>query len=287
MSSNLSVDNTVSAKVSRSKQITIQMAPHLAESQHVIIGDMIASKVPFKAKQIANVAGCSRRTIYRRSKRLPKASPNTVGRPRSITPPILDALCEHLRENPKLYLEEMVAFLWNKFKVLVTIYSVARALDTIKWTKKKIRRVAAGRNADLRDFYTHKTVGFLSDQYIFVDESGCDKRSGKRRTGLSPLGVTPVQVSRFKREKRYQILPAYTQDGIILVRVFQGSTDATVFEEFFAELKAFIKRNWRNYEEYPNQGFDSFLRWCIDVVGGNERSARGHFRHAGLTIEEQ
>ena len=39
------------------------MALHLAESQHVIIGDMIASEVPFKAKQIANVAGCSRRTI--------------------------------------------------------------------------------------------------------------------------------------------------------------------------------------------------------------------------------
>jgi len=46
--------------------------------------------------------------------------------------------------------------------------------------------------------------------------------------------VTPVQVPRFKREKRYQILPAYTQDGIILVRVFQGSTDATVFEIYGA-----------------------------------------------------
>ena len=76
---------------------------------------------------------------------------------------MLDALCEHLWENPGLYLEEMVAFLWDKFKVLVTIYSVARELHSIKWTKKKIRRVAAGRNADLRDFYTHNTAGFPSD----------------------------------------------------------------------------------------------------------------------------
>ena len=120
--------------------------------------------------------------------------------------------------------------------MLVTIYSVARALNSIKWTKKKIRRIAAGRDADLRDFYTHKTAGLHSDQYIFVDESGCDERSGQRRTGWSPLGVTLVQVSRFRREKRYQILPAYTQDGIILVRVFQGSTDATVFEEFIEQL---------------------------------------------------
>jgi transposase len=257
---------------------------------------------------------------------------------------MLDALCEHLRVNPELYLEEMVTFLWNKFKVLVTTYSIARALKNLKWTKKKIRRIAAGRNADLRDFYTHKTARIHSDQFVFIDESGCDERSGQRRTGWSPLGVTPVQVSRFRREKRYQILPAYTQDGIILVRVFQGSTDGAVFEEFieqllpscnpwpgrrsvlvmdnasihhtarikqmcrnagvklvylppyspdfnpieefFAELKAFIKRNWQNYEEYPYQGFDSFLRWCIDVVGGNKRSAKGHFRHAGITIDE-
>jgi transposase len=157
---------------------------------------MITSKVPFKAQQIANVAGCSQRTIYsRRSKRLPKASPNPVGRPRSITPLMLDALCEHLRVNPELYLEEMVTFLWNKFKVLVTTYSIARALKNLKWTKKKIRRIAAGRNADLRDFYTHKTARIHSDQFVFIDESGCDERSGQRRTGWSPLGVTPVQVS--------------------------------------------------------------------------------------------
>jgi transposase len=149
---------------------------------------------------------------------------------------------------------------------------------------------------------------------------------------------------RFHRGQRYQILPAYAQDGIVLSRVFQGSTDASVFEEFieqllqhcgkwpepksvlimdnasfhhtdrihqictdagvkliylppyspdlnpieefFAELKAFIRRSWRFYEENPEQGFDTFLEWCVDVVGAREESAKGHFRHAGVTIEE-
>jgi hypothetical protein len=77
----------------------------------------------------------------------------------------------------------MVAILWKKFKVVVTIYSIARALNSIKWTKKKIRNIVAARNADLRDFYRHNTAGIHSNQYIFVDESGCDERSGQRRTG--------------------------------------------------------------------------------------------------------
>jgi hypothetical protein len=64
----------------------------------------------------------------------------------------------------------------------------------------------------------------------------CDKRIGFRRTGWAPLGVTPTQVAQFQREQRYQILPVYTQDGIILARVFQGSIDSTVFEDFIEQL---------------------------------------------------
>jgi DDE superfamily endonuclease len=78
--------------------------------------------------------------------------------------------------------------------------------------------------------------GFRSYHYVFADESGCDKRSGFRRMGWSPLGVTPMQIARFQREQRYQILPAHTQDGVILACVFQESTDSTVFENFIEQL---------------------------------------------------
>ena len=309
---------------------------------------MILSK-SLTAAQMAEVTGCSARSIRAIRSNLryfgtTRAPSNGVGRRRSITPPMLDALCEHLLEKPELYQDEMAVFLWDEFEVLVTTFSIGRALASIGWTKKAARRVAKGRNADLRDFYLHNLSAFCSYHLVYVDESGCDKRIGFRRTGWSPLGVTPTQVTQFQREQRHQILPAYAQDGVILARVFQGSTDSTVFEdfieqllplcgkwpepksvlvmdnasfhhterieqmcydagvklmylppyspdlnpieEFFAELKAFVKRNWQNYENNPEQGFGAFLEWCVDVVGGKEHSAKGHFRHAGLTIEE-
>jgi transposase len=151
-------------------------------------------------------------------------------------------------------------------------------------------------------------------------------------------------VTKFHRDQRYQILPAYAQDGVVMSRVFKGSTDASFFEyfieellrhcgkwpepksvivmdnasfhhsgrieqmcskagvkvvylppyspdlnpieELFAELKAFIRRHWQWYEDNPEQGFDNFLEWCIETVGGREQSAEGHFRNAGLTVEE-
>lgn len=309
---------------------------------------MIHSK-SLTADKMAAVAGCSRRSICAISRNLrcfgsTKAPSNGGGRPRSVTPQMLDTLCEYLQENPGLYLYEMVKFLQTEFEVSVTVSSVRRALDSIGWTKKQIRRVAKGRNADLRDTYLYNISDFSPEHFVFLDESGCDRRVGLRRTGWSPLGVTPTQVAQFQREQRYQILPAYAVDGVMLSRVFQGSTDSAVFEdfleqllplcgkwpepksvlvmdnasfhhteritqmcyeagvklvylppyspdlnpieEFFAELKAFIKRNWHIYEGSPEQGFGTFLEWCVDVVGGREQSAEGHFRHSGLTVKE-
>jgi len=57
-------------------------------------------------------------------------------------------------------------------------------------------------------------------------------------------------------------------------------------KEFFAELKSFIKINWKTYEESVDGDFGEFLDWCVNVVGGKSSSAKGHFRHAGVTIEE-
>jgi transposase len=69
-----------------------------------------------------------------------------------------------------------------------------------------------------------------------VDESGCDGRARHQRWGWSPKGSFPVQATKFGRGTRWHILPAYAQDGIILRRVYQGSTDSDLFEGFTAQL---------------------------------------------------
>ena len=74
--------------------------------------------------------------------------------------------------------------------------------------------------------------------------------------------------------------------GVKLMYLPPYSPDLNPIEEFFAELKAFIKKNWRAFKDTPEQGFGSFLEWCIDVVGGKLDSTRGHFRHVGIMVEE-
>lgn len=74
--------------------------------------------------------------------------------------------------------------------------------------------------------------------------------------------------------------------GVKLMYLPPYSPDLNPIEEFFAELKAFIKRSWSIYEEDAAQGFNVFLEWCVEQVGNKEQSARGHFRHSGWTIDE-
>jgi transposase len=298
---------------------------------------------------MAEAANCHRSTITRHVANMRlfgsvRAPSNKGGRPRSLTPVMIKALCDHLLEKPHLYLDEMAVFLWDEFQAEVPISSISRALKREGWSKKAAKQKAKERNPDLRDGYFHFLSDFCSYHLVYVDESGCDKRIGFRRTGWSPLGVAPSQVAKFHRDQRYQILPAYAQDGIILSRIFQGSTDASMFEDFveellhhcgkwpepksvlvmdnasfhhsekieqmcsqagvklvylppyspdlnpieelFAELKAFIRRDWQSYEDNPEQGSDTFLEWCVDTVGRREENAEGHFRNSGLTIEK-
>ena len=111
------------------------MARNLEPWKREFICHMIHSKL-LTTSQMAKAAGCSERSIthIRRNLRLfDSASPPPVraGRPKSITLPMLDALCDHLTEKPGLYVEEMVVFLQDEFDILTSTTSIKRAFSHV------------------------------------------------------------------------------------------------------------------------------------------------------------
>jgi transposase len=204
--------------------------------------------------------------------------------------------------------------------------------------------VVAAQNPQLQAFYQYRISRFRPDQLVFVDESGSDRRIGFRKTAWSPLGITPVQRQALARGERYQILPAYTSEGILAVSIYKGATDIATFEsflndvllpkcgqypaknsvivmdnasfhhsesirqlcagagvilvyllpyspdynpieEFFSELKAFIKKSWRLYldtTDRSHEAFRRFLSFCVSEVDQRRRSAQSYFQNAGI-----
>jgi transposase len=327
------------------------MAPQLDFAQRDLVKSML--KKQFDSKLIASEACCSMRavqrirleeeqlTMHNKSKKKARR-----GRRSCITPSMQKALLDKLTDNSGtgMYQYEMVQFLYRKFGKNVSERSIGRALRSRGWTRTLIHRIAQQRDADLRDYYLHRISQYKSYQLVFIDESGCDRKAGYRRWGWSPKGTSPVQVTKFDRGKRWHILPAYAQDGILLRRVYQGSTDTEFFEDFiehllhycgrypepksvlvmdnaswhhsdrirqmcreagvvveflspyspdfnpieeyFGNLKRFIQKTWHENEDFIRRAFWLYLEWCVDVVGDEEKNAEGHFRHAGIFVEQ-
>lgn len=212
---------------------------------------------------------------------------------------------------------------------------------------RQAKKVAAARNPELRSFYQYRISKFRTDQLVFVDESGADRRIGFRKTAWSPVGTVPVQRQALSRGERYQILPAYTLDGILTASIYKGATNLSTFEfflehkllpkcgrfpaknsvivmdnasfhhsekvrqlcrdagvlliylppyspdynpieEFFSELKAYIKRYWSMYVDMTDKSHESFrkyLAFCVTQVGNRRGSAMGHFRNCGYPVD--
>ena len=77
---------------------------------------------------------------------------------------------------------ETAVFLCDEFRTMITASRIRRALAAKGWSKKAARQHAKERNADLRELYLHNLSDFRSSHLVYVDESGCDKRTGFRRT---------------------------------------------------------------------------------------------------------
>lgn len=172
------------------------MAPNLAKSTLVFIYDMVTSN-ELTTSQMVKAVGCSKRAIIRIWSNLRlfgsvKAPPMKPRQLQSITLIMLEALCDYLLDKPDLYLHKMELFFLDEFEVSVLKSTISDALHRKGWSQKTARQKAKERNSDLRDDYCHLISEFSSYYLVYVDESGCDKQIGTRRTGWSLLGITPV-----------------------------------------------------------------------------------------------
>jgi len=76
--------------------------------------------------------------------------------------------------------------------------------------------------------------------------------------------------------------------GVKLIYLLLYSPDYNPIEEFFSELKAFIRRCWKLYldcSDRSHKAFKKYLEFCVREVGLRNTSARGHFRHAGIEVD--
>lgn len=143
------------------------MAPRLALSKIEFISDMLKSN-ELTISQIANAAGCSKRSVYSIRSNLElfgsaKAPRIRAGRPRILTPLMLEALCDHLLIKPTLYLGELADILLDEFGIDVPDYNISRALASLSLQLDgRKRQLSKGLKNEIRICEINMSMRFLS-----------------------------------------------------------------------------------------------------------------------------
>lgn len=217
------------------------MAPYLSVEQKALIAEAItASQTPPNLPYIAELFQTTVKTVRKIRDEIQIKGvlgdnwrPRRPGRPRRITPEIEEAIDYFIHyAAPTIYQDELATFIYDCFDIRVSQSIISEALKRINITRKKLQVEAAQRNQVIRLDYQRKMSLVKASQYVFVDESGSDERTGDRAHGYSKRGV-PARIARWlRRRTRISVLPAYTVKGYIDFITFEGTCDADIFEGF-------------------------------------------------------
>jgi transposase len=219
------------------------MAPRLSAETIAFIETALTESTPkpdFEAIALAfGTTAKSVRYIYARMGHK-ELYPNSnwkskPGRTSKITPEVENAIQYIVQAMPFIYLDEISDFIQDCFDIQLHKGTVSKLLKRFEVTRKRLTVQAAQRELLLRQDYQFKIRGFTADQFVFVDESGSDVRTGDRRYGYAESGVQAVVKRWLQSRKRVSVLPAYTVEGYITSITFEGTCTGDMFEAFIID----------------------------------------------------
>ena len=154
------------------------------------------------------------------------------GRPKSWN--IYDefVIIENVLENPSIYLHEIREDLRKTTGRELDESTICRFLHRNGFSRQKLRLVAQQRNQELRSKFMTECSAYSPEMFVFVDETGSDRRNTMRKFGYSLVGKTPSISRLLVRGKRYSAIAALTLHGIIATFVTPNTVTGVTFEQF-------------------------------------------------------
>lgn len=135
-------------------------------------------------------------------------------------------------ENPSMYLVELISEIKSLINVDLSASTVCRLLKRYGITRKKIRQVAKQRCYSLRGMYIAHTFNFDVNMFVWLDETGTDRRDQLRKYGYALRGVTPTYHRLLCRGERLNAIATMSVQGIVVVEVIKGNVNEDVFYDF-------------------------------------------------------
>ena len=137
-----------------------------------------------------------------------------------------------IADNPGLYLSEIARNISDATNVLVDGSTVCRLLHRHGCTRKKIVQVAKQRCVEYRARFMIEAFNYRKEMFVFVDETGSDKRDHTRKFGYALKGESPVYHRWLVRGQRISAIAAICCDGLVAYDLTTGTVNGEQFLEF-------------------------------------------------------
>ena len=136
-----------------------------------------------------------------------------------------------LLDNPALYLRE-VCQVFDVSSIVVSEPTVCRIIHRHGFTRKRIQKIASQRRSQYRGEFMAEVQFYKTEQFVWIDESGCDKGDNIRKFGYALRGERPVYHRLLHRGKRVSAIAAFCTDGVVAVELTLGTVDGDTFIDY-------------------------------------------------------
>lgn len=128
-----------------------------------------------------------------------------------------------------MYLDEIVRAIADLLEIQVSLSSVCRLLKRYGITRKKIRQVAQQRCYTLRVMYIVHIYNFDINIFVWLDETGTNKRDQLCKYGYALRGVTPRC---FQEGEESNAIASMCMEGLVALELVDGNVNGDVFYDF-------------------------------------------------------
>ena len=151
---------------------------------------------------------------------------------RELTSPAQLFILNLVVEKSGIYLHEIQEELENFMMVIVSLSTICRFLYTSGFTRQRLRTVALQQDTFMREQFILDVSVYSPEVFIFVDETGADRRNSLRKYAYSLRGKPATNHTLMVRGERVTAIACMSVNGIIDIKTVKGTSDGDHFYDF-------------------------------------------------------
>lgn len=151
---------------------------------------------------------------------------------RKLTTPAQLMILHLVVQRPGIYLQEIQAELLHLLLLQVDISTICRFLQSSGLTRQKLCLIAKQRDEFLRQQFSLDMTVYRPEMFVFLDETGTDRRSALRKYGYSLRGIPLKYDTLLVRGEHVTGIALMSACGLLDVSVTKGTTDGDSFFDF-------------------------------------------------------